>query len=57
MSECKKKKCDFKCKTCHNYDKDTDFCVEKEIAECSKQVHTDFSTCEDYLIREDLVMF
>lgn len=59
MSECKnKKKCkNFKCSTCHNYDKKTDYCSQKEIADCSKQVQTDFSTCEDYLIREDLVMF
>lgn len=60
MSECKNKKnkCkNFKCITCHNYDKEVDYCYQKEIADCSKQVHTDFSTCEDYLIRENLVMF
>ena len=53
----KKTKCNFKCSTCHNYDKKYDYCVEKEIEEISKQVHTDFSTCDSYLVREDLVMF
>ena len=55
--EKKKKPCNFKCSTCHNYDKDVDYCYYKEIAECSKQIYTDFSICDSYLIREDLVMF
>lgn len=55
--EKKKKTCNLKCSTCENYCKETDFCKEKEIEEISKQVHTDFSTCDSYLIREDLVMF
>lgn len=57
MSENKKKKCNLKCKTCNNYDKKTDFCKEKEIEEVSKQVQTDFSTCDSYLIDDKLVMF
>lgn len=60
MNECKenkKKKCAFKCSTCHNYDRNLDFCLEKNIEECSKQSHINFSSCEDYLIRENLVMF
>lgn len=59
MSENKEKKtkCGFKCSTCHNYDKAIDYCYEKEIADCSKQIHTDFSTCDSYLISEKLVMF
>lgn len=60
MSENKeknKKKCNFKCSTCHNYDKEVDYCYEKEIEEVSKQVHTDFSTCDSYLVHEKLVMF
>lgn len=57
MCEKKAKKCSLKCKTCEHYSRETDFCKEKEIEGCSKQVQTDFSTCEDYLIREKLVMF
>lgn len=57
MSKCKGKKCNFKCCTCEHYDKKADFCKEKEIENCSKQVNTDFSQCENYLIREKLVMF
>lgn len=52
-----KTKCNFKCSTCHNYDKSVDYCYEKEIANCSKQVQTDFSTCDSYLIKESLIMF
>lgn len=57
MEECKNKKCNFKCNLCQNYDKVKDYCIEKEIENCSKQIHTDFSTCDSYLIRENLVMF
>lgn len=57
MSENKKKKCTFKCSTCEHYCKETDFCKEKEIKECSKQIYTDFSTCDSYLVHEKLVMF
>jgi len=57
MSECKAKKCSLKCRTCHYYDKNKDFCNEKEIENCSKQVNTDFSQCESYLIDERIVMF
>ena len=52
-----KKKCSLKCTTCHNYEKESDFCVEKGIEECSKQVNTDFSQCDSYLIDSKLVMF
>lgn len=57
MSEKKPKKCKLKCITCEFYDAPLDYCSEKDIENCSKQIHTDFSTCEDYLIREELVMF
>lgn len=53
----KHKKCKLKCNTCEFYDVPLDYCSQKEIEDCSKQVHTDFSQCTDYLIREDLVMF
>ena len=57
MSECKEKKCKLKCKTCEHYSRETDFCEEKGIENCSKQVHTDFSTCDEFLIKEKLIMF
>ena len=53
----KNNNCNFKCATCEHYDKPTDFCKEKELEQCSKQVHTDFSQCDSYLISEKLVMF
>ena len=57
MCEHEKKKCNLKCKTCQNYDKKTDFCKEKKVEQCSKQVHTDFSQCESYIVHEKLIMF
>ena len=57
MSKNKEKKCNVKCNTCEHYDKPSDFCKEKEIENCTKQVNTDFSQCADYLISEKLVMF
>lgn len=57
VSKCKNKKYNLKCCTCEHYDKKADFCTEKEIENCSKQVNTDFSRCEDYLISEKLVMY
>lgn len=53
----KVKKCKIKCNTCEFYDVPLDYCSQKEIEECSKQAHINFSSCEDYLVREDLVMF
>lgn len=53
----KSKKCKLKCCTCEFYDTPLDYCSERDIENCSKQMHTDFSTCEDYLIKESLVMF
>lgn len=50
-------KCSLKCKTCEHYNRVSDYCREKAIKHCSKQVHTDFSTCNSYLISEKLVMF
>lgn len=57
MSETKKKKCSLKCSTCQNYDKQSDFCKEKEIEECSKKALTEFSNCDSYLMNEKLVFF
>ena len=57
MDENKKKKSNIKCRTCEHYEKDKDFCKERCIEYCTKQVNTDFSQCSDYLIREDLIMY
>lgn len=53
----KKKKCNLKCKTCEHYNRISDYCREKGIKHCSEQVQTDFSTCDSFLIRENLIMF
>lgn len=53
----KNKKCKIKCATCEFYDAPIDYCSQKEIENCTMQAHTNFSNCDKYLIREDLVMF
>ena len=53
----KNMKCDLKCKYCTHYNQVNDYCREKEINHCSKQIHTDFSTCDSFLVRENLIMF
>ncbi len=53
----KKNKCGIRCETCEFYDKSTDFCEARMIKKCSKQKNANFSTCEDYLIKNKLVMF
>lgn len=53
----KSKKCNIKCNKCEFYDAPIDYCSEKGIEECSKQTEINFSKCESFLIREDLVMF
>ena len=53
----KKQKNNLKCVTCEHYDKAADYCKEKCLEYCSKQVNTNFSQCEDYIIKGKLVMF
>lgn len=53
----KNKKSRIKCNQCEFYDALLDYCSEKDIKECSRQSHINFSACNDFLIREDLVMF
>ena len=53
----KSKKCKIKCATCEFYDAPLDYCSKKEIENCTMQAHNNFSSCEDYLIRERLVMY
>lgn len=58
MNENVKKKCkNIKCRTCEYYDRENDFCKEKEIENCSKQTKTDFAQCESYLVDGRIVMF
>ena len=57
MGEKKKKKCRFKCNTCEYYNFTKDYCVEKEIENVTKQTHTDFSTCDNYLIKDKIIYF
>lgn len=53
----KNKKCKIKCQTCEFFDAPLDYCSEKDIENCSKQTHINFSSCDSYLVREDLVMY
>lgn len=53
----KKNQCKIKCKTCQFYVAEDDYCSEREIDNCTKQTNVNFSQCEDFLTRENLVMF
>lgn len=53
----KVKKCKIKCNTCEFYDTPLDYCSQKGIEQCSTQSHINFSSCDEYLIKEELVMF
>lgn len=53
----KNKKCKIRCKSCEFFDPQLDYCNEKDIENCSEQTHINFSSCDSYLVREDLVMF
>ena len=53
----KTKRCNIKCGKCEFYDSPFDYCTKKEIEECSKQTHLNFSQCDSFLIREDLIMY
>lgn len=53
----KNNKCHIKCKNCHFYDRKNDYCTEKNIENCSKQINTKFSQCDSYLIKQSLIMF
>lgn len=63
MSEKQKKsnkknnKCKIKCRTCQFYDYEEDYCMEKDIENCTRQTNINFSKCDGYLVKESLVMF
>lgn len=47
----------IKCSTCQYYDSEYDYCTERDIDNCTRQTNVNFSKCNDFLIRENLVMF
>lgn len=53
----KNNKSQIKCKNCQFYDRKNDYCTEKNIENCTKQTNINFSKCDNYLIRDNLVMF
>lgn len=53
----KNNKSQINCKKCQFYDRENDYCIEKDIKNCTKQTNINFSKCDNYLIRENLVMF
>lgn len=53
----KSKKCKIKCSQCEFYDAPIDYCSEKDIEDCTMQTHINFSQCDSFLVREDLVMY
>ena len=53
----KTKKPKVKCVTCEFYNPHLDYCSQKEIEKCTMQAHINFSQCNEYLIRENLIMF
>ena len=53
----KNNKCRIKCKNCQFYDRENNYCTEKNIKNCTKQFNADFSQCDSYLIRDNLVMY
>lgn len=53
----KNNKSHIKCKNCQFYDRKNDYCTEKNIEKCSKQTNANFSQCDSYLIRENLIHF
>lgn len=53
----KSNKSKIKCYQCEFYSHENDYCVERDIKNCTRQKNADFAKCDDFLIREDLVMF
>lgn len=53
----KNKKHKIHCIKCQFYDKQFDYCSEKDIEDCSKQSHINFSSCDSFLVKEELMFF
>ena len=47
----------MKCTTCEFYSYDDDYCTERDIENCSRETNVNFSKCDSYLIRKNLIMF
>lgn len=50
-------KCKLKCRNCQFYDREDDYCTERDIESCTKQTNVNFSKCDSYLNKDSLVMF
>lgn len=53
----KHKKNKIKCSQCVFYNNQFDYCSQKEIENCTMQHNVNFSSCEDFLVKEKLVFF
>lgn len=47
----------IKCKICQFYDYEDDYCTERDIENCTRQSNINFSKCNDFLVKDKLVMF
>lgn len=47
----------IKCKNCQFYNRKNDYCTAKNIENCFTQININFSQCDSYLVRENLVMY
>ena len=47
----------IKCRQCEFYSYEDDYCMERDIENCSRQNNVNFSKCSDYLVKDKLVMF
>lgn len=47
----------MKCRTCEFYDNEMDYCMERDMENCSRQTNVNFSKCENYLVKQSLVMY
>lgn len=47
----------LKCSQCEFYNCDDDYCMERDIENCSRQTNINFSKCNSFLVKEKLIMF
>lgn len=47
----------IKCRQCEFYNYDDDYCMERDIENCSRQTNINFSKCNSFLVKEKLTMF
>lgn len=47
----------IKCRQCEFYNCDDDYCMERDIENCSRQTNINFSKCDSFLVKEKFVMF